>query len=206
MQTDTIKETFPQLGPQLGQHAGNKGGPLMIYKDILLRVYPELEPLYKTFGERKCNCNTGPNYFDIWKTIHRLNKDGRDLSLLADLPIDFKHRVVQSNINAKYCGDERIPCRQCYMKHLSQAIILLGEVLQGYDGDEHLHKWLAIGHLAEAGDEISGIDVLRANNVRLIRLDIMASIDNKEMIQHNCNQLKKIIQFEESDTVPDILE
>lgn len=45
----------------------------------------------------------------------------------------------------------RPTCLYCARKHLGQACVLLAEAHQGYP--EHL--WLAIGHMAEAGDELA---------------------------------------------------
>jgi len=44
----------------------------------------------------------------------------------------------------------RYPCIDCARKHIAQAIVLLNETFQGYPD----HRWLAIGHLAEAADEL----------------------------------------------------
>jgi glycosyltransferase involved in cell wall biosynthesis len=44
----------------------------------------------------------------------------------------------------------RPSCLFCATKHLSQALILLSESLQGYP----THRWLAYGHMAEASDEL----------------------------------------------------
>jgi glycosyltransferase involved in cell wall biosynthesis len=44
----------------------------------------------------------------------------------------------------------RPSCLYCAAKHISQAVILVGEALQGYPQ----HWYLALGHLAEAGDEL----------------------------------------------------
>ncbi len=44
----------------------------------------------------------------------------------------------------------RPPCTFCARKHLAQALVLLQEARQGYP----LHRWYAIGHLAEAADEL----------------------------------------------------
>lgn len=40
-------------------------------------------------------------------------------------------------------------CMDCTRKHLSQASVLMDEARQGYP----LHRWMAIGHLAEAARE-----------------------------------------------------
>jgi len=47
----------------------------------------------------------------------------------------------------------RKPCADCSRKHLAQAAILLQESIAGYPE----HRWLAIGHVAEAEAEIAGL-------------------------------------------------
>lgn len=46
-------------------------------------------------------------------------------------------------------GSSRKTCLDCTRKHLSQAAVLMEEALQGYPD----HRWLAVGHLAEASAE-----------------------------------------------------
>ena len=53
-------------------------------------------------------------------------------------------------------------CANCVMKHLAQAQILMDECRLGYP----LHKYLAIGHMAEAESEILGLDPLIALTIR----------------------------------------
>ncbi len=56
----------------------------------------------------------------------------------------------------------RPSCLFCATKHLSQALILLNESLQGYP----THRWLAYGHMAEASDELIQDHPLQAENIR----------------------------------------
>jgi hypothetical protein len=69
--------------------------------------------------------------------------------------------------------DERKGCIDCVRKHMSQAIILLRECNQGYGTDEFEHKWLAVGHLAEAADEALQINPALSMKIRDLRLMIM---------------------------------
>lgn len=69
--------------------------------------------------------------------------------------------------------DERQGCIDCVRKHLSQAMILLRECNQGYGTDDFEHKWLAVGHLAEAADEALHVDPDLSMKIRDIRLSIM---------------------------------
>jgi len=64
----------------------------------------------------------------------------------------------------------REPCVECVRKHVAQAVILLGESLMGYPE----HRWLAVGHLAEASEECLGIYPLVAADLRDKRLALMA--------------------------------
>lgn len=56
----------------------------------------------------------------------------------------------------------RDPCPDCVRKHLGQACVLCQEALQGYPD----HRWLAIGHLAEAEAEIEGMSPALAERFR----------------------------------------
>jgi hypothetical protein len=77
-----------------------------------------------------------------------------------------KNRTVPSG------GVSRPSCLNCVRKHLGQAIVLLGEAQQGYPN----HKWLAVGHMAEAAEECLEFPEI-ANLLRAERLNIM---DNPE--------------------------
>jgi glycosyltransferase involved in cell wall biosynthesis len=59
----------------------------------------------------------------------------------------------------------RPSCRDCARKHLGQAVVLLSEAAQGYPD----HYWLALGHLAEAGDELASEYAPLAEKVRKVR-------------------------------------
>jgi hypothetical protein len=56
----------------------------------------------------------------------------------------------------------RPPCLFCVRKHIGQAAALFQEALQGYSE----HRWLAIGHLAEAEAEAEGFSKSLANLLR----------------------------------------
>jgi len=57
-------------------------------------------------------------------------------------------------------------CLFCALKHLSQALILIQESRQGYP----LHRWLAVGHMAEASDELLDGYPELANHIRKVRV------------------------------------
>jgi len=56
-------------------------------------------------------------------------------------------------------------CYDCARKHLSQAYILYLEALQGYPE----HRYLAIGHIAEAAEEILEYSLTMATEFRELR-------------------------------------
>ena len=62
----------------------------------------------------------------------------------------------------------RPSCPYCAAKHISQAIILFSEAAQGYPP----HWYLALGHLAEAGDELISKHPEHAAEVREVRKQI----------------------------------
>jgi hypothetical protein len=70
----------------------------------------------------------------------------------------------------------RPTCLYCASKHVAQAIVLMLEAAQGYP----LHRWLAVGHLAEAGDETVAAYPELAAHIREQRLALMnQSYDGK---------------------------
>jgi hypothetical protein len=60
----------------------------------------------------------------------------------------------------------RPSCRDCARKHLAQAAVLMAEAQMGYPR----HTWLAIGHMAEAADELVRDEPALANRIRQERL------------------------------------
>lgn len=60
----------------------------------------------------------------------------------------------------------RPSCANCARKHLAQAMVLMLEAEKGYPA----HAWLAIGHLAEAEDELLDQHPSIAQSVRAHRL------------------------------------
>jgi len=79
-------------------------------------------------------------------------------------------------------------CLECALKHVAQALVLLCEVPKGYP----LHKWVAVGHLAEAEDECNILSIktlIRETRHGLAEgkdEDLMAIIDllNQELESH----------------------
>jgi hypothetical protein len=82
----------------------------------------------------------------------------------------------------------RIFCAKCASKHIAQAIILLNESKLGYP----LHKWLAIGHLAEAETEIEPRYNKFAQAIREVRLEIEREDDSNKLVELLINCIKLI--------------
>jgi hypothetical protein len=71
----------------------------------------------------------------------------------------------------------RQECMDCVRKHIAQAIILLDEYILGYPH----HRWLAVGHLAEAESEVMAYSVKLASEIRKERLKIMNNAENPKL-------------------------
>lgn len=67
----------------------------------------------------------------------------------------------------------RSSCLNCCRKHLSQALVLMLEVPQGYP----IHGWIAVGHMGEASDEMIDEYPALAERIREERLAYMSSLD-----------------------------
>jgi len=72
-------------------------------------------------------------------------------------------------------GAPRKTCLDCTRKHVSQAAVLMEEALQGYPD----HRWLAVGHLAEASAECLDQYPALAKELRDHRVAYMADPNYK---------------------------
>ena len=63
-------------------------------------------------------------------------------------------------------------CPRCGIKHLAQARALMLEVNKGYPH----HVWYAMGHMAEAEDEIINMMPEEANEIRSARVRLEKSL------------------------------
>jgi len=70
----------------------------------------------------------------------------------------------------KVVTELRDSCIDCVRKHLSQALVLMQEVHQGYPK----HHWIAVGHLGEAADEALKEFPKLAAEIRKHRIKYMA--------------------------------
>ena len=67
----------------------------------------------------------------------------------------------------------RVGCLDCVRKHLGQASVLMDEARLGYPS----HRWLAVGHMAEAESEMVEINAGLAHRIRDHRLAYIADED-----------------------------
>lgn len=93
----------------------------------------------------------------------------------------------------------RPSCPYCAAKHISQAIILFSEAAQGYP----LHWYLALGHLAEAGDELILDQYDLAVELRAVRKEIEGVSDrthaeHKNLFAKVLSILKKVAELIET--------
>lgn len=79
----------------------------------------------------------------------------------------------------------RESCYDCTRKHLAQALILMIEAKMGYP----LHRYIAIGHMAEAEAEFLAEDEEVANYIRAKRklYEMGEDVDILELIEVVCN-------------------
>jgi hypothetical protein len=82
----------------------------------------------------------------------------------------------------------RQPCANCCRKHLGQAVVLLGESLMGYPQ----HRWLAVGHLAEASEEIFGLYPEIAISIREERLQTINDSRYVPQLMHYFDEIEQL--------------
>lgn len=88
--------------------------------------------------------------------------------ILFGFKVTISRNTPKGNVTIINKGGLRPSCLMCVRKHIGQAIALLEEVYKGYPD----HKWLALGHLAEAEDESLREYPELATKIREARLNI----------------------------------
>jgi hypothetical protein len=71
-------------------------------------------------------------------------------------------------------------CRMCVLKHISEAMVLAIEILQGYSTERGFYKHTArlIGNLSAGESECVRFDPELAMRIRILRLKIMGQVEN----------------------------
>ena len=85
-------------------------------------------------------------------------------------------------------------CKECATKHLSQALVLMDEVMGGYKNTDHIYY--CIGHLAEASSHLSSTEL--SNQIRDFRLSLgdFSNISIGNMVQLK-DLLDKVVGVQE---------
>ena len=79
----------------------------------------------------------------------------------------------------------RETCLFCVSKHVAQSIVLMQEAFSGYP----LHRWLAVGHLAEAEAESLSEFPLLSQCIREVRLRLMG-----QEVTSGCKSLMGLLE------------
>jgi len=145
---------------------------------IYAQEYPWTAPLIKAGLERArhANCHSCAEKRLVQEIALAVREhEGNnipDLSRAMPLPPsdDFEDYAGGPSEDPGIWG-AREPCPMCTLKHLGQAIVLLNESLLGYP----THRWIAIGHMAEAEAEAPDPDL--ANRIRAQRIAAMDDLD-----------------------------
>lgn len=83
----------------------------------------------------------------------------------------------------------RPSCPDCVLKHLGQALILFQE--SESSEDYRIHRWIAVGHMAEAESELLSSFPEDARRLRKTRLAIMEDEDYKPDLTELMTQVEK---------------
>lgn len=79
-------------------------------------------------------------------------------------------------------------CLDCCLKHLGQALVLMLESQKGYEN----HRYIAMGHLAEAEDECVGEYSDMAKSIRETRLSFQNNREPYHSIEDLISKLDRI--------------
>jgi len=101
--------------------------------------------------------------------------------------------AMQTNESTTQCSGQydttRDPCVLCCCKHLAQAHVLIKETHKDYPH----HKWIAMGHMAEAEDEVLNAHKAMASAIRVARLQYQ----NDDIEPDCCLLIDAVIQADE---------
>ena len=135
-------------------------------------------------NQRRKAKGKGPLRVPSWTSWTAGHPEGLKDSEGRDMKVGLTHKIASKGgeIDRSYSKpveedtdltELRDSCLNCVRKHLSQALILMQEVHQGYPQ----HRWIAIGHMGEAADEALKDHPKLADEIRKHRLKYMASAD-----------------------------
>ena len=140
--------------------------------DEFAKVYPELAPRYKELKTRLdapgcAQCVRNSLTHQLLQEVDKASVTPRDYTPFKAFPelIDLLRKRAPSSSLAYSQKGPRPTCLNCVRKHIGQAVVLMGESLQGYPA----HRWLAVGHLGEAGEECVERYPKLAEEIRTVR-------------------------------------
>ena len=96
----------------------------------------------------------------------------------------------------------RDSCTDCCRKHLAQAMVLILEANKGYPE----HAWLAVGHMAEAEDEMLEKYPEIANQIRDARVAMMEDFPGKVACPDLMALIGLVSDLEDNEELPTTVE
>jgi hypothetical protein len=175
-------------------------------KDLILKTFPEIaddwaqaEKKISKKGCKSCTRNAQKNRI-VRRMELSFRENKRDVEPLREvLGTNFLNKLRNFGKTPrslkKIIQGPRTTCLDCTRKHIAQAIVLLGEAQMGYPE----HRWLAVGHLAEATEESMGDYPVLAADLRMERLAVMDNAEYKPNLMVFFDEIDKL---EEAENTP----
>jgi hypothetical protein len=180
--------------------AAKKVNAIWENKEKVLKIFPELKQAVEDAeakiskpGCSSCGKNAAKRTL-VKKMAEEYKKKERDVEPLvgifnvAEMGMIRNEAAALRQLKSNITRGPRPTCTDCARKHLAQAIVLLGEAHLGYPE----HRWLAIGHLAEASDETVADYPDIAEDIRSERLKLMANSGYKPMLMELIERISEI--------------
>jgi hypothetical protein len=172
------------------------------HTDKVLEVFPEvkkeLENAQAKIGQPGCSdCGKNAAKRALIKRMAEVYREDKDKERdVMSLEYIFNQmematilgEVLVQPVKGNIMKGPRPSCTDCARKHLAQAIVLLGEAHLGYPE----HRWLAIGHLAEASEETIADYKEVAEDIRTERLKLMANSNYKPLLMELIERITDI--------------
>lgn len=187
---------------------------LISHKKKILNVFPEITKIFesaevKSQDDNCSGCGKNAAKKSVIQAMQReYGKKERELDslegvlhprMLAMIKGDPIHNIDAGTGKFLMAGPRPV-CKDCARKHIAQAIVLIGESLLGYPQ----HRWLAIGHLAEASEEMVAEYPAVAHTLRTERLKLMADPKYNPSLMELIEQISEIEEKENgNDTEKD---
>lgn len=169
-----------------------------------IEAYPELKTKYlnmkQEINNSNCkNCSKNSKILQLLNELTYLDNKNRKNEFFKEIYGENFYNVLltsikrenkqinTTNTSQELSDGPRSSCPNCSMKHISNAIVLLNESKMGYPA----HRWLAIGHLDQAAEEILRDYPIIANTIRNIRLELMENPDKIPLVMKLLENMDK---------------